>query len=164
MDGSVNLTGLIDPSFVPYACQVVDDLTDCAVSIDAKKWQSERSIRSNAYFHQLVGRISEKMHIGFKECKKRLVLEYGTLARNDDGTAMGVMLPEKVNPDSIYPYLRPFDERESNGKKFVCYQVMKETKKLDQAEFNRLIEGTVMEAKQLGIETMTEQELMSIRC
>ena len=163
MDGSVDLVCGIDPSSIAYACAMVDELCDSPfIAVELSKWQNPRSIRSNAYFHTLVGLIAEKMHIGFTEAKKKLVLEYGSLNRNDDGTAMGVMLPEKVNPDSIYPYLRWFDDRVVNGKVFKCYQVMKETKKLDQSEFNRLIEGTVQEAKELGIETMTEEELMSL--
>lgn len=120
-------------------------------------------MNANAYFHLLVGEISEKMGIGFEACKINLNLEYGTVARDEDGKKIGFMLPQTVDVNSLYKYAKWFDEREINGVMFNCYIVFKETHTLDAKEMARLIDGTVQEAKQLGIETATPDELARMK-
>lgn len=58
-----------------------------------------------------------------------------------------------------YPYAKRFDTRTEGGKAFGCYILYKRTHMLDTAEMSRLIRGTVEEAKSLGIETATPEEI-----
>ena len=46
---------------------------------------------------------------------------------------------------------------------FVKYLIYKETHTLDSAEMATLIDGTIEEAKQLGIETLTPIELENLK-
>lgn len=154
----------IDPAFLGNARQTVDEFADKTISLDPKKWQEDRSVRSNAYFHELIGKIAEKRHLGFDEVKRMMVCEYGTACRDDTGHTVGAMLPYETDPTAYYPYCKWYDTREVHGKVFNCFMFMKATHELDQAEFNRLIEGVVFEAKELGIETLTPEELRSMGC
>ena len=163
-EGRSFLVAEIDPSFVGAARQNVDEFSGKNISIEPKRWQEDRSVRSNAYFHELVGKIAEKRHLKFDLVKQMMVCDYGTACRDEQGHTVGAMLPYDVDPTAYYPYCRWFDTREINGKVFNCFQFMKHTKDLDQAEFNRLIEGTVFEAKELGIETLTPEELRNMGC
>ena len=54
---------------------------------------------------------------------------------------------------------RCFDVREEDGKWFNCYLVYKDTSKMDTKEFSHLIDGAIDEAKALGIETDTPEQL-----
>ena len=107
----------------------------------------------------LVGKIAERLDLGEDETKRQLVLDYGTPMRDGTGTVVGVKLPDSVDIHGIYPYAKRFDTRTEGGKAFGCYILYKRTHMLDTAEMSRLIRGTVEEAKSLGIETATPEEI-----
>lgn len=136
-----------------------DQLKDFDVSVEIKKYREKRSKDANAYFHVLVNKIAEAQGLGNDEVKKSLVLEYGALAKDDEGYTVGFKLPASVNIDKIYPYAKIFDVREENGRTFNCYLVYKHTHELDSKEMARLIDGTIYVAKDLGIETDTPEQL-----
>ena len=46
-----------------------------------------------------------------------------------------------------------------NGKDYSCYFVYKESHKMDSKEFARLVDGAIEEAKELGIQTDTPEQL-----
>lgn len=148
---------------LPKMLEYIGTLEDVEYELSIKRLGRRRSLNANAYFHLLVGEISEKMGIGFEACKINLNLEYGTVARDEDGKKIGFMLPQTVDVNSLYKYTKWFDEREINGVMFNCYIVFKETHTLDTKEMARLIDGTVQEAKQLGIETATPDELARMK-
>lgn len=129
------------------------------VRVDIVKYREPRSKDANAYFHVLINKIAEAKCLGDDEVKKLLVLEYGALAKEDDGTTIGFKLPASVNVDNIYSYAKVFDVREENGKLFNCYLVYKRTRDMDSKEMARLIDGAIHEARALGIETDTPEQL-----
>ena len=148
---------------LPRVLEHISTLEDAEYELTIKKIGKKRSLNANAYFHLLVGEIAEKMNIGFDQCKVNLNLEYGTIARDEQGKKIGFMLPQSVDVNTLYKYTKWFDEREINGETFNCYIVFKETHTLDTKEMARLIDGTVQEAKQLGIETATPEELARMK-
>lgn len=155
LSGRQRLTIEIDGDFQEDFQALKDSICD----IEIKKHREKRSRNANAYFHVLVNKIASKLHEGNEERKKKLVVDYGALARDDDGQIIGVMLPAKVNADHIYKYNKAFDEKVMNGKRYICYLLYKETHTMDTKEMARLIDGTVSDAKELGIETLPPAEL-----
>ena len=129
------------------------------LSVEIKEYREQRSLDANAYFHVLVGKMAEKLRIGTDECKRNLVLDYGTLARDENGMIVGFTARECVPITQFFRYAKAYKLYEKNGKTFIDYLIYKETHTLDKVEMARLIDGTVEEAKQLGIETKTPQEI-----
>ncbi len=136
-----------------------DRLKDGDIRVEIVKYRKPRSKDANAYFHVLVNKIAEAQSLGDEEVKKSLVLEYGALAKDKDGTTVGFKLPATVDIDTIYPYAKVFDVREESGKLFNCYLVYKHTSDLDSKEMSRLIDGTIYVAKDLDIETDTPEQI-----
>lgn len=139
--------------------QRFDNLKDIELDIEIKKHREKRSLDANAYFHVLCQKIAEKMGLTLEEIKVTLVEDYGTLARDEEGGKIGFKLPSNIDVKTIYKYTKCFDVREENGKLFSCYLVYKETHNMTTEEMGRLIDGTIYEAKQLGIETDTPEEI-----
>ena len=133
------------------------------IAIECKEYRKKRSLDANAYFHVLVSKIAEVMKLGEDETKIKMVLEYGSIMRDENGDKVGFKLPASVNVSSIYKYAKWFDERIENGHKFNCYIIYEHTHKLDSKQMARLIDGTIYEAKELGIETMTPAELAELK-
>lgn len=141
-----------------------DRLRGVKVDIDIRKHSEKRSLTANAYFHTLCHMIAEKCGLGDEEIKRGLVTEYGTMMRGKDGACAGLKLPAAVDIDMVYPYTKCFDNnRVEDGIRFKCYILYKRTRDMNTAEFCRLIDGTIYEAKNLGLETDTPEELARLK-
>lgn len=158
-DGSQNVTLTVSGDYR----QEFDRLKGQELDITIKKASHKRSLDANAYFHVLVNKIAAVLKASDDEIKTRLVIDYGVVARDEDNQVIGFKLPASVDVDRIYRYVRRFDQRMENGKLFNCYLVYKPTHEMTSAEMCRLIEGAISEAKDLGIETATPEELARLR-
>jgi len=166
-DGAMAVTFIARGQEKNKAVQIVNKMQTSLTSakdavkyeISIKKYSPKRSIDANAYFHVLVNKIAEITKMGNDEIKVKMVLEYGTVARDGQGDKVGVKLPVSVNVNLFYEYAKCFDTRTENGKEFNCYILYKRTRDLDSKEMARLIEGVVYEAQELGIETKTPDEI-----
>ena len=149
---------------LPRLCNIVQSLDGKKqYDIEIKERRQRRSLDANAYFHVLVREIADATNLGFEEVKTNLVVEYGAIARDKNGASIGFKLPASADVSEIYRYVKWFDERVENGVHFNCYIVFKQTHLMDTSEMARLIDGTVREAKQLDIETMTPAELERLK-
>ena len=116
-----------------------------------------RSLSANAYFHVLVDKLSRALNISFTACKNELISSYGVVEKVDD-----VPLIYKTNPPPEY-----MKEREEVHTKYIktgedgahWYRVYKGSHEYDSKEFSQLLEGTISECKDQGIETLTPAEL-----
>lgn len=138
------------------ACKML--LENRAYIVTLKEKRAKRSLDANAYFHLLVNKIASETGVSDDDVKKDLVLKYGTLAKDEEGKYVAVMMPADITPEIYYPYPKFIKSRtiaKENGNEtlYNCYLLYKPTHTLDSKEMSRLIEGTVSEAKDLGIET-----------
>lgn len=142
------------------ARQLYDQLSQVdRLDIEIKKHRKKRSNSASAYFHVLLNKIARVTGSSDEEVKKHLVLSYGVVAKDKDGKSIGFKVPEHVDVEKIYPYAKLFDVRTDNNVKFNCYLVYKSTHEMDTAEMTKLIDGTIEEAKELGIETDTPEQI-----
>ena len=146
----------LDPESTGLAKMAYDKLKDSVIDLSMDKWSDKRSLQANAYFHVLCNKIAEATKSSMDDVKKLLVSQYGTLARGSDGKYMAVKVPKNTDIEKIYPYFRHIGTDE-NG--LDMYLFFKHTSDLNKDEMNRLIQGTVDEAKALNIETLTPQEI-----
>ena len=136
-----------------------DALNTFDIDIEIKKHREKRSLSANAYFHVLANKIAEATGISEEEAKAQLVCSYGTYSKDGDDKTVGIKLPVSVQPETVYPYVKFIETRVENGKEFNCYLLYKQTHLMDTAEMARLIDGAIYEAKELGIETDTPEQL-----
>lgn len=133
-----------------------------ALKIDISEIREQRSKNANAYFHKLVAKIAEKMHISNDECKVMMNLRYGTPATDKAGKEVVVKMPESVDISQFYDYAKFIGDKTENGLKLCYYLFYKQTHTLDTKEMAKLIDGVVFEAKELGIQTLDELELQGL--
>lgn len=137
----------------------VRGMEDQELSIKVTRASKKRSLSANAYFHVLVGKIADKLAISKAEAKNQLLGDYGQREIDENGPVM----------ISAYSYLKlekredmhcvPIGYAELQGKKFTHYALVRGSHTYDTAEMSHLIDGTVQEAKDLGIETLPPAEL-----
>jgi len=128
------------------------------LSIEASIWREKRSLDANSYLHVLLNKIAEEINISMDEVKLQMVLDYGTIDRDENGIKVGLKIPSSVDITKYYRYVKKFDERIENDIKFNCFIVYKRTSDLNTKEFSRLLNGVIYEAQQLDIETISPKE------
>lgn len=138
--------------------QMFDRTKDKELNIEIKEHREKRSLNANSYFHVLVDKIAEIQGVSHSEIHNHLISEYGFVDEDIKNIILDDNIPwQKL--DNIH--LRPttFTKVLDNGRLYRVYYVMRGSHTYDTKEMSRLIDGTVSEAKELGIETMTPNEI-----
>lgn len=156
VDGSLKLFCELDGQTVEKVANAVQNANDSlkqgkniAITIDTIK--KTRSLDANAYFHVLCDKIACQVHMSMDEVKVNMVLSYGT-------PEYIVSVPRTADIRKFWAYAKYIDEDEDS----VRYMLYKATHTLDTSEMSRLIEGTIQEAQQLGINVIPPEELKSL--
>ena len=144
---------------------VIESQIDSLKTIDKlkvkiAKWTNKRSLDANAYFHVLIGKIADVMHISKAQCKNMMITRYGQ-PEMIDGEPMIYKTNAPVKYMNELETLQTICVRvlEENGKEVFFYKVYRGSHTYDSKEMSILIEGTVNEARDLGIETLPPEEL-----
>lgn len=135
-----------------------DELKDSDLDIEVKAYRKKRSLNANAYFHVLAGKIAEATGQSHTEAHNHLIAEYGQM----DAEVQNIIMDDEIPYQKLETlHLRPTTATRlmDNGKLYRVYYVMRGSHTYDTKEMARLIDGTVSEAKELGIETLTPDEL-----
>ena len=125
------------------------------LSVIIKPFRKKRSLSANAYFHVLVTKIAE--------AKNLMIGRYGQpeLIKGDIA-----VLKTNVPTDIMYKkedvHTVAIGRRLEKGKEVVFYRLMRGSHTYDSREMSELIKGTIQEAEDLGIETLTPRELEQI--
>lgn len=126
---------------------------------DIKEHKEQRSNNANAYFHLLVNKLARYYNIKDEEMKIKMNLDYGTIAKFEDGRIQGCKVPKGTNIKEIYEYSKWYKtDKEGND----CYIFYKRTHLLDTKEMSQLINGVVQECEDVGIETETPEKINAL--
>lgn len=132
--------------------------------ISAKRWREKRSLDANAYYWVLVGKLAEAQHVSTPRMHNLLLRRYGQ-NMVIDGQGVYIRIPdtekaEETALESSEFHIRPTSEvvpgRDTD---YRTYVVLLGSSAYDTAQMSRLIDGTVSECKECGIETLTPDEL-----
>lgn len=128
------------------------------IDITIKKHRGKRSIDANAYFHVLVGKIADEFTISKARAKNILICKYGQPLLLDDENICyyKTNAPIEFVQEQEEPHLG-FIRILPDG--MYMYKVMRGSHTYDTKEMSCLIDGTVADAKEAGIETMTPDEI-----
>lgn len=134
--------------------QKFDDLNGKDLSVEVKEYRPKRSLNANNYAWQLITKLADATRVGKDEMYFWMLKEYG----------QSEMISVKTGID-ITPYLKYFEiagESTLNGKSFTHYKVYKGSSEFDTREMSIFIDGIVQECKNVGIETMTPDEILKM--
>lgn len=119
----------------------------------------KRSLSANAYFHVLVGKIADKMAISKPKAKNILLGRYGQREIEDENPLIVSVISKCDMYEREDIHCIPVGYATLQGKEFTHWAVIRPSHTYDTKEMAHLIDGTVQEAKELGIETLTPKEL-----
>lgn len=129
-----------------------DDLKDFEkLSIEIKPYREKRSLNANAYAWKLIGEIADIVRSSKDEVYLEMLRKYG------QSELISVL--SHIPIEQYVKYCDEVGESKLNGKMFKHYRVYKGSSEFDTREMSILIDGIVGEAKELGIQTETPDEL-----
>lgn len=131
------------------------------LKIKAVKYTQRRSLDANAYFHVLVGKIADALTISKAKAKNVLICKYGQPEYLPDGNIFYYQsnAPEEYmwEQETIHAMPVRYDG------KLTVYKIYRGSHTYDTKEMSVLIDGTVADAKELGIETITPTEIAEMK-
>ena len=137
------------------------ELPEGQLDITAVKHRKGRSLNANSYFHVLVQKIAAAVGTSNTAVKNRLIREYGAYEYINEHIPTFRLKAEyedaMLSREDMH--VKPIGRAWENGSEVVIFAFMRGSHTYDTAEMSRLIDGTVYEAKELGIETLTPGEL-----
>lgn len=122
---------------------------------EVKEYRQKRSLTANAYYWVLVNEIANRLRKSNDEVHLQLLKDYG------QSRVMSVLADVPI--DRYIKYFEQVGTGEVNGKVFNHYRVFMGSSEMDSREMAILIDGTVQEAQQLGIVTLTPDEIANLR-
>ena len=119
-----------------------------------KEYKEKRSLNANNYYWKLANEIANKLHTSKEEVHERMIKRYSQCEY--------ISVLENVDLSSYVKYAEKKNTFIHNGKKFNSYLVYKGSSEMNTKEMSILIDGIVSEAKEMGIETLTPEELAQL--
>ena len=136
--------------------QLVDDMKDKdKLSVEIKQFRQHRSLNANAYAWLLIGQIADILRAGKDEIYIKLLKRYG------QSELISVL--SHVPIENYVKYYEEAGESQLNGKMFTHYRVYKGSSEFDTREMSIFIDGVVSEAKELGIQTETPNQIAEMK-
>ena len=121
---------------------------------EIKEYKKKRSLNSNSYLWLLCTKIADIINLSKEEVYIKMLEDYGV--------SLLVPLTPESDPNGYFKYYKYFDKGNLNGKECVWYKVFKGSSEYDSKEMTHLLNGTVQEAKNLGIMTLDEIEIQEM--
>lgn len=119
-----------------------------------EEYKEKRSLNSNSYCWVLIGKIADILRTSKDEIYLIMLKKYGQSEL--------VSVLSNINIEGYFKYYEVVGTSMLNNKEFTHYKVFKGSSKYDTREMSILIDGIVQEAKELGIETKSQEEIESL--
>ena len=131
--------------------------------------KKKRSLSANSYYWQMIGQVAKASRISSNRVHNIHLRQLGLVERIDD-KLITVFLPDTdqaendVLESSTY-HLKPTDATRvgSDGITYRGYLMLRGSSTFNSSEFAALIDLLIQDAKALGIETLTEDELKHMK-
>ncbi|MBO7682558.1 MAG: hypothetical protein J6T17_07400 [Clostridia bacterium] len=133
-----------------------DKLHDKPVDLTVKKFSEHRTMTANAYLWVLLTEIGNALRESKEEIYFDMLKSYG------QGGAVSVEERYSEQFQRSYKYHEELGESELNGKTFKHFRFWVGSSEYNREEFSILLDGVIREAKNLGIETKTKEEVESL--
>lgn len=162
----MEIKGKIDSHSRFYLTIALDDLYDFTevmdkpLTIKLAPVRANRSLDSNAYFHVLCDKLRQVLNISMARCKNHLIADYGQIEYVEDQPVyIKTTIPEERMIEREEIHTKCVRVAEENGQDVYFYRIYRGSHTYNTKEMAQLIEGTIQECKEQGIETATPAEL-----
>ena len=120
-----------------------------------KEYKEKRSLTQNSYYWVLVTELANILRTSKEELHEQLIKRY---SQSDY-----ISLLAEINPANYFPYYEYQNTFIHNNNTFKSYLVFKRSSDMNKQEFSILLDGLISECKEVGINTMTPEEIAKMK-
>ena len=136
----------------------IDRLEGKDLQITLNPWREKRSKSANAYFHVLSDKLADAMRMSKPKMKNYLLFHYGQKVRDKDGSLVVIKTnadeEELISRSDLHLwYLK--DSHDGTP----MYVLLEHSSLYNTLEMSILIDGTVLECRNCGIEVLPPDEI-----
>lgn len=132
-----------------------------------KQHREKRSLNANALFHKMVGEIAKTFDppLSMARCKNILMARYGVIVYLDDEELIPAAIKTNISPDIMLEKEQEHWKVARSDGDLWFYYMLKNTHEYNTLEFSKLLSGTLEDARELGIDTVSDEEKeMALQC
>lgn len=132
-----------------------DELKGKDLDISVKVFRQKRSLDQNSYAWVLIGKIADKLRASKDDVYLTMLKRYG------QGGVIKVQPQNEQAILSAIKYYEPHEKLYTDTDKY--YRIWAGSSGYNTEEMTIFVDGIISEAKEMGIETMTPDELLEMR-
>lgn len=117
--------------------------------------KKRRSLSQNGYLWLLVNEIGNKVGKSKEEVYEEMLKNYGQREL--------ISMLSSIDPKGYIKYYEEFGKGVVKGKEFTHYKIFKGSSEYNTLEMKYLLDGVIHEAEQLGIPTLSDEEISKMR-
>lgn len=122
---------------------------------EVKEHKEHRTLSQNAYLWKLVNEMANKLNKTKEEVYLQMLKDYGQ--------SEVISMLSSINPKGYFKYYEPIGTGIVNNKEFVHYKLFKGSSEYDTLEMKYLLDGVIQECEQLGIPTLTYEQIEKMK-
>lgn len=122
---------------------------------EIKEYKEKRSLSQNAYAWKLITEIANKVNKSKEEVYLEMLKSYGQ--------SEVISMLSTIEPKGFFKYYEEIGTGIVNNKEFTHYKIFKGSSEYDSKEMSIFIDGVVQECTQLGIPTLSDEEIKSMK-
>lgn len=126
---------------------------DPKTKYELKEYKEKRSLDANSYYWMLLYQLASSLNTSSNELHFELLKRYSP--------AIVMKLPIQTDPKDYVKYYEKYKTEE--GEKAVYYKVYKGSSDMNTKEFKALLDGLISECEEVGIETLTPNEIAQLK-
>lgn len=118
---------------------------------ELREYHKRKTLSQNAYAWVLINEIANKINKSKEQVYLQMLKDYGQRTE--------ILLKADVKVKTYFKYYEAINKIKKNDIEFIEYYLYKGSSQFDSKEMSIFIDGIIEEAKQLGIQTMTPNEI-----
>ena len=122
---------------------------------EIKEHKDKRSLSQNAYAWKLIMELGNVLRKSKEEVYLQMLKDYGQ--------SEIVSILSSINPKGYFKYYESVGTGIVNDKEFTHYKIYKGSSEFDRREMSIFIDGIIHECHQLGINTLTKEEILKLK-
>ena len=122
---------------------------------EVKEHKEKRTLTQNAYLWSLINEITNKIRLPKQDTYIKMLKDYSQVAK--------VTVRADIEVSRFFKYYEFERVTRISGVNFNIYKVYGGSSRMDKNEFRVLLDGVIQEAQQLGICTLTPNEIERLR-
>lgn len=131
------------------------DQQDVEKLYEIKEKKSKRSLTANSYYWSLLNQLASVMRLSSEEVHFIMLKRYGVYEV--------VSVRSDIKVDGYFRYYEAIGKSDLDGKEFTHYKIYKGSSEMDSKEFSVLLDGLISECEEVGIPTLTPDEVAKLR-